>query len=88
MQIDHQNAIYALRADARNPLTTAYTVSVFLGGGIASATTAATWAAAGWACLAPARPSSPSLCEHHRTNNQKPRRRQPIGQVSDETPLA
>jgi hypothetical protein len=42
LQINHQNAIYALRTEARNRLTTAYTVSVFLGGAIASAATAAT----------------------------------------------
>jgi predicted MFS family arabinose efflux permease len=47
-QISNQAAIYALRPEARSRLTTAYMVSVFLGGTIGSALSSALYAAGGW----------------------------------------
>jgi predicted MFS family arabinose efflux permease len=47
-QISNQAAIYALRPEARSRLTTAYMVSVFLGGTIGSALASAVYASGGW----------------------------------------
>jgi predicted MFS family arabinose efflux permease len=46
--VSNQSAIYALRPEARSRLTTAYMVSVFLGGVIGSLLAAAIYSAAGW----------------------------------------
>jgi predicted MFS family arabinose efflux permease len=48
LHISNQSAIYALRADARSRLTTAYMVSSFVGGAVFSATSASVYAAGGW----------------------------------------
>jgi predicted MFS family arabinose efflux permease len=48
VHISNQSAIYALNADARSRLTTAYMVSYFLGGAILSAATSSLYASAGW----------------------------------------
>jgi predicted MFS family arabinose efflux permease len=47
-QISNQSTIYALRPEARSRLTTAYMVSLFLGGVIGSLLAAGVYAAAGW----------------------------------------
>ncbi|MCW2955030.1 MAG: transporter [Conexibacter sp.] len=47
-QISNQTAIYALRPEARSRLTTAYMVSVFLGGTLGSVLGSAIYGAAGW----------------------------------------
>lgn len=47
-QISNQTAIYALRPEARSRLTTAYMVSVFIGGTIGSVLGSAIYGAAGW----------------------------------------
>jgi predicted MFS family arabinose efflux permease len=46
--VSNQSAIYALRPEARSRLTTAYMVSVFLGGVIGSLLAAVIYSAAGW----------------------------------------
>lgn len=53
LQISHQSVIYALAPQARSRVTTAYMVSTFLGGTLASAAVALVYPAAGWAgvCL-------------------------------------
>jgi predicted MFS family arabinose efflux permease len=48
LQINHQSTIYALRPEARSRLTTAFVVSIFLGGAAASAVASALYAAEGW----------------------------------------
>jgi MFS family permease len=48
VHISNQSAIYALNADARSRLTTAYMVSYFLGGAIFSAVTSSLYSSAGW----------------------------------------
>ncbi len=48
LQINHQTAIYARTPHARSRVTTAFAVSVFLGGALASAATAAIYPVAGW----------------------------------------
>lgn len=48
LHISNQSAIYALNADARSRLTTAYMVSYFLGGAVLSALTSSLYASAGW----------------------------------------
>ncbi len=47
-QISNQTTIYALRPEARSRLTTAYMVSVFLGGVVCSAVAGAVYDAGGW----------------------------------------
>lgn len=47
-QISNQTRIYALRPEARNRLTTAYMVSLFLGGVLGSLLAASVYGAAGW----------------------------------------
>jgi cyanate permease len=47
-QISNQSTIYALRPEARSRLTTAYMVSLFLGGVIGSLLAAGVYGAAGW----------------------------------------
>ncbi|MHC1563135.1 MFS transporter [Actinomycetospora sp. C-140] len=53
LQISHQSVIYALAPQARSRVTTAYMVSAFLGGTLASAATSLIYPAAGWSgvCL-------------------------------------
>lgn len=48
LQISHQSAIYARVPHARSRVTTAYVVSVFIGGGLASAATSVLYASVGW----------------------------------------
>lgn len=48
LQISHQSAIYTLAPQARSRVTTAYIVSVFLGGAAASAATSAVYPVGGW----------------------------------------
>lgn len=48
LHISNQSAIYALSAEARSRLTTAYMVSCFLGGAILSALSTTLYASAGW----------------------------------------
>ncbi|MEJ2886957.1 MFS transporter [Actinomycetospora aeridis] len=48
LQISHQSVIYALAPQARSRVTTAYMVSTFLGGTLASAGVAVVYPAAGW----------------------------------------
>jgi predicted MFS family arabinose efflux permease len=48
LQISNQSTIYALHADARSRLTTAYIVAMFLGGAAMSAVTSALYASNGW----------------------------------------
>lgn len=48
LQISHQHAIYRRRPDARSRVTSAYLVSAFIGGAIASALTSGLYAAVGW----------------------------------------
>jgi predicted MFS family arabinose efflux permease len=48
VHISNQHAIYALNADARSRLTTAYMVSYFLGGAVLSALTSSLYGSAGW----------------------------------------
>ncbi|MCD2194406.1 MFS transporter [Actinomycetospora endophytica] len=48
LQISHQHAIYSRRPDARSRVTSAYLVSAFIGGAIASALTSALYAVVGW----------------------------------------
>lgn len=50
-QIGNQTAIYSLRAQARSRLTTAYMVSVFLGGIGGSLLSAAAYGAGGWTAV-------------------------------------
>jgi predicted MFS family arabinose efflux permease len=47
-QIGNQHAIYALNAQARSRLTTAYMVAVFAGGIAGSTLSAAAWSTGGW----------------------------------------
>jgi predicted MFS family arabinose efflux permease len=47
-QISNQTRIYALRPEARSRLTTAYMVSLFLGGVLGSLLSASVYGAAGW----------------------------------------
>jgi predicted MFS family arabinose efflux permease len=49
LQINHQSTIYGLRPEARSRLTTAFVVSIFLGGSAASAIASVLYAADGWA---------------------------------------
>jgi hypothetical protein len=49
--ISNQTVIYALRAQARSRLTTAYMVSVFVGGLGGSALSAGVYSAGGWAAV-------------------------------------
>jgi predicted MFS family arabinose efflux permease len=51
LQINHQSAIYTLRPEARSRLTTAFVVSIFLGGSASSAITSALYAADGWGAV-------------------------------------
>ncbi len=51
LQINHQSAIYKLRPEARSRLTTAFVVSIFLGGSASSAITSALYAADGWGAV-------------------------------------
>jgi predicted MFS family arabinose efflux permease len=48
LQISHQSVIYALAPEARSRVTTAYMVSSFIGGTLASAGVALVYPAAGW----------------------------------------
>lgn len=48
LQISHQSVIYALAPQARSRVTTAYMVSAFLGGTLASAAVALVYPAGGW----------------------------------------
>ena len=48
LQISHQSAIYTRVHDARSRVTTAYVVSVFIGGGLGSAATSALYGTVGW----------------------------------------
>lgn len=48
LQISHQSAIYALAPEARSRVTTAFIVSAFVGGTIASAMASALYPYAGW----------------------------------------
>ncbi len=48
LQISHQHAIYRRRPEARSRVTSAFLVSAFVGGAIASALTSALYAAVGW----------------------------------------
>ena len=48
LHISNQSAIYALAAEARSRLTTAYMVAYFLGGAVLSAVTSSLYASAGW----------------------------------------
>ncbi|MEJ2860091.1 MFS transporter [Actinomycetospora flava] len=48
LQISHQSVIYALAPEARSRITTAYMVSAFLGGTLASAAVAVIYPAGGW----------------------------------------
>lgn len=48
LQITNQGAIYALRPDARSRITTAFMVSVFLGGIGGSVSASLVWGAGGW----------------------------------------
>jgi predicted MFS family arabinose efflux permease len=50
-QISNQSAIYALRPEARSRLTTAYIVSIFLGGAAGSALSALVWSSGGWGAV-------------------------------------
>src|SRR4051794_16291120 len=49
LQISHQHAIYRRRPEARSRVTSAFLVSAFVGGAIASALTSALYAVVGWA---------------------------------------
>ncbi|MDL5157268.1 MFS transporter [Actinomycetospora termitidis] len=49
LQISHQHAIYHRRPNARSRVTSAFLVSAFIGGGIASALTSGLYATVGWA---------------------------------------
>ncbi|MEO6857732.1 MAG: hypothetical protein ABI323_04000 [Solirubrobacteraceae bacterium] len=51
LHISNQSAIYALSAEARSRLTTAYMVSCFLGGAILSALSTSLYASAGWSAV-------------------------------------
>lgn len=51
LQINHQSTIYALRPEARSRLTTAFVVSIFLGGAAASAIASFLYAADGWTAV-------------------------------------
>ena len=48
LHISNQSAIYALAPEARSRLTTAYMVSVFVGGAVLSAVTASLYGSDGW----------------------------------------
>ncbi|HEY2225035.1 MFS transporter [Actinomycetospora sp.] len=48
LQISHQHAIYRRRPDARSRVTSAFLVSAFIGGAIASALTSGLYAVVGW----------------------------------------
>ncbi|MCD2187125.1 MFS transporter [Actinomycetospora soli] len=48
LQISHQHAIYSRRPNARSRVTSAFLVSAFIGGGIASALTSGLYATVGW----------------------------------------
>jgi predicted MFS family arabinose efflux permease len=48
LQISHQHAIYRRRPEARSRVTSAFLVSAFVGGAIASALTSALYAVVGW----------------------------------------
>lgn len=48
LQISHQSVVYALAPQARSRVTTAYMVSAFAGGTLASAATAVVYPAGGW----------------------------------------
>ena len=48
LQISHQSAIYARHPDARSRVTTAFVVSVFVGGAIGSAMASVLYALGGW----------------------------------------
>lgn len=48
LQISHQHAVYRRRPDARSRVTSAFLVSAFAGGAIASALTSALYATVGW----------------------------------------
>jgi predicted MFS family arabinose efflux permease len=48
LQISHQHAIYSRRPNARSRVTSAYLVSAFIGGAIASALTSGLYAVVGW----------------------------------------
>jgi predicted MFS family arabinose efflux permease len=48
LQISHQHAIYRRRPEARSRVTSAFLVSAFIGGAIASALTSALYAVVGW----------------------------------------
>ncbi len=48
LQITHQSAIYALSSTVHARVTSAFVISMFLGGAIASAATATVYAMAGW----------------------------------------
>jgi predicted MFS family arabinose efflux permease len=50
-QISNQSTIYALRPEARSRLTTAYMVSLFLGGVLGSLLAASVYGAAGWSAV-------------------------------------
>ncbi|HTX46815.1 MAG TPA: MFS transporter [Solirubrobacteraceae bacterium] len=51
LQISNQSTIYALDATARSRLTTAYIVSMFLGGAAMSAITSALYGSGGWSSV-------------------------------------
>jgi predicted MFS family arabinose efflux permease len=51
LQISNQSTIYALDAEARSRLTTAYIVAMFLGGAALSAVTSALYASSGWGAV-------------------------------------
>ena len=48
LQISHQHAIYRRRPEARSRVTSAFLVSAFVGGAIASALTSGLYAMVGW----------------------------------------
>ena len=51
LQISNQHAIYALDANARSRLTTAYITAMFLGGAAMSAITSALYGSSGWSAV-------------------------------------
>jgi predicted MFS family arabinose efflux permease len=81
LQISHQSAIYALRPEARSRLTTAFVVSVFLGGAFASAATSALYAVDGWTavCLFGGAVATSGLVFYTVTETRLTRRPAPVG---------
>jgi predicted MFS family arabinose efflux permease len=81
LQISHQSAIYALRPEARSRLTTAFVVSVFVGGTIASAVTSALYAVDGWTavCLFGGTVAAFGLLFYAVTEARLTRRPEPVG---------